>query len=72
MCGFYTMVKKWCAHSESFFLQLEQHCLMHTVSLPACKNHIIHHKMFVVVLNDAENIPASEYIIVVRVQLGIH
>ncbi len=40
-------------------------CLMRTVSLPACKNHTIHCTMFVLALNNVENIPLWENIIVV-------
>ncbi len=43
---------------------------MHTVSLPACKNQAIHHTMFVLALNDAENISFSNNIVIVRVSLS--
>ncbi len=41
--------------------------LTHNVCLPAYKNHTIHSMMFVLALNDAENIPLPENTIVVHV-----
>ncbi len=43
--------------SLSQFCNLNNTLFMCTVSLPACKNHAIHRTMFVLALNDAENIP---------------
>ncbi len=50
-----------------FFVTWAALCLVRTVSLPVCKNHAIHPAAFVLVLNNAENIPLSKNIIVVRV-----
>ncbi len=51
---------------HSFATQTTLH-LVYTISLPACKNHTIHHSAFILALNNAENIPLSENIIVVHV-----
>ncbi len=42
--------------AQNHFLQLEQYCHMHNISLPACRNHTIHCTMLILVLNDTENI----------------
>ncbi len=55
-----------CFVFELIFWQLEQHFYVYHF-LQACKNHTIHRTMFVLVLNDAENIPLSENIIVICV-----
>ncbi len=47
-----------------YFFQLEQHSIAHTISLPVCKNHTIHCMTFILVLNNAENIPLSKKIVV--------
>ncbi len=51
--------------SQIHFLPLKQHLsLVHTVSLPTCKNNAIHCTMFVSALNDAKNIFLSKNIVI--------
>ncbi len=62
----------WFLNSFFFFTIQKILHFAHAVSLPACKNHTIHHATFVLVLNDAENISLSENIAVVCVKAGTH
>ncbi len=57
-----------CLVFKFIFLQFEQHSTSHTpFFLPECKNHAIQRTTLVLALNDAENIPLSENIVIVRV-----
>ncbi len=52
---------------NSFFATRTTLCLTRTVFLTVSKNHTIHNTTFVLTLNDTENIPLSENIVVVSV-----
>ncbi len=61
------MNKQYTQDDVLFFATRITFRFMRTISLPACENHAIHRTMFVLALNDAENIPLSENIVVVCV-----
>ncbi len=46
---------------------VKRHSVSHALFLYQCENHAIHHTTFVLALNDVENIPLSENIVVVCV-----
>ncbi len=61
------LMQTYCLIFEFIFLQLKQHPFFAHFFFTCCKNHAIYCTMFVLVLNDAGNIPLSKNIVVLSV-----